>query len=121
MSLDSHDHVEVDAAIYATSRFCAKSQYVPYYLAKTCTVVVKCLKIIFSFAIIWLKAVNCSFCVNSFIRRTFSVSVCDKLIDVIEGKFIEFCLTYCHLLKLDKVKPNNFFLLFSQVWLLQWK
>ena len=27
-SLDSHDHVEVDAAIYATSRFCAKSQYV---------------------------------------------------------------------------------------------
>jgi hypothetical protein len=28
MGLDSHDHVEVDAAIYATSQFCAKSQYV---------------------------------------------------------------------------------------------
>ncbi|XP_028398755.1 integrator complex subunit 7-like [Dendronephthya gigantea] len=42
MGLDSHDDVEIDAAIYATSQFCAKSQ-------------------------------------------TFSVSVCDKLIEVIEG------------------------------------
>ncbi|XP_046849594.1 integrator complex subunit 7-like [Xenia sp. Carnegie-2017] len=41
-SLDSHDHVEVDAAIYATRKFSAKSQ-------------------------------------------TFSVSVCDKLIELIEG------------------------------------
>ena len=28
VSLDSHDDVEVDAAIYATSQFCAKSRYV---------------------------------------------------------------------------------------------
>lgn len=42
MSLDSHDHVEVDAAIFATRQFCAKS-------------------------------------------RTFSVGVCNKLSELIEG------------------------------------
>lgn len=36
MGLDSHDHVEVDAAIYATSQFCAKSQYVTILLVE-CT------------------------------------------------------------------------------------
>lgn len=70
-SLDSNDTVEVEAAIHASTLFAAQSKYF--------------LLVFLSLFFVSMLKANCSLEINSLCFRTFAISMCSKVADMIKS------------------------------------